>query len=129
MSTAFHPQTDGQIEHLNQTIEAYLRAFVNQEQDDWVHLLPMTEFAYNNSTTMASGMSLFYANYGFHPVATGPGAAATSKHGALRRRWTTKIMVPSRSRNHFAACRPPHPVPEMENPQFLPCVATRALPN
>jgi len=36
MSTAIHPQTDGQTERLNQTIEAYLRAFVGHEQDDWV---------------------------------------------------------------------------------------------
>jgi len=72
MLTAFHPQTDGQTERLNQTIEAYLRAFVSKEQDDWVHLLPMAEFAYNNSTTTGNGMSPFYANYGFHPVAMNP---------------------------------------------------------
>jgi len=72
MLTAFHPQTDGQTEWLNQTIEAYLRAFVSKEQDDWVHLLPMAEFAYNNSTTTGNGMSPFYANYGFHPVAMNP---------------------------------------------------------
>ena len=65
MSTAFHPQTDGQTERLNQTIEAYLRAFVGKEQDDWVRLLPMAEFAYNNSTTTGNIMSPFYANYGF----------------------------------------------------------------
>jgi len=45
MSTAFHLQTDGQTERLNQMIEAYLRAFVSKEQDDWVCLLPMAEFA------------------------------------------------------------------------------------
>jgi len=72
MSTVFHPQTDGQTEWLNQTIKAYLRAFTSKEQDDWAHLLPMAEFAYNNSTTTGNGMSPFYANYGFHPVATGP---------------------------------------------------------
>ena len=72
MSTAFHPQTDGQTERLNQTIEAYLRAFVSKEQDDWKRLLPMAEFAYNNSATTGNGMSPFYANYGFHPVAVGP---------------------------------------------------------
>jgi len=57
MSTAFHPQTDGQTERLNQMIEAYLRAFVSQEQDDWVRLVPMAEFAYNNSITTGNGMS------------------------------------------------------------------------
>jgi hypothetical protein len=75
MSTAFHPQTDGQTEHLNQTIEAYLRSFVNHQQDDWVSLLPMAEFAYNNSVTTATGLSPLYANYGFHPTAANPAAA------------------------------------------------------
>jgi len=74
MSTAFHPQTDGQTERLNQTIEAYLRAFISKEQDDWVRQLPMAKFAYNNSTTTGNGMSPFYANYGFHPAAMNPAA-------------------------------------------------------
>jgi len=72
MSTAFHPQTDGQTERLNQTIEAYLRAFVSQEQNDWVRLLPMAKFAYNNSVTMGHGITPFYANYGFHPRSMDP---------------------------------------------------------
>ena len=77
MSTAFHLQTDGQTERHNQMIEAYLRVFVSQEQDNWVSLLPMAKFAYNNSVTLENGMSPFYANYGFHlvtinPATTGP---------------------------------------------------------
>jgi len=72
MSTAFHTQTDGQTERLNQTIESYLRAFVGQEQDDWVRLLPMAEFSYNNSVTTGNGISPFYANYGFHPRTLNP---------------------------------------------------------
>ena len=75
MSTAFHPQTDGQAERLNQTIDAYLRAFVGHKQDKWVGLLPMAEFAYNNSITMGNGMSPFYPNYGFHPVSSDPAAS------------------------------------------------------
>ena len=35
-STAFHPQTDGQTERMNQTVESYLRCYVNYTQDDWV---------------------------------------------------------------------------------------------
>jgi hypothetical protein len=67
MSTAFQPETDGQTERVNQTIEAFLRAFVNLEMRDWVELLPMAEFASNNSRTTATGHLPFYANYGFHP--------------------------------------------------------------
>jgi hypothetical protein len=67
MLTAFHPETDGQTERVNQTIEAFLRAFVNLEMSNWVELLPMAEFTYNNSQTTATGHSPFYTNYGFHP--------------------------------------------------------------
>jgi hypothetical protein len=69
MSTAFHPQTDGQTERVNQTIETFLRSFVNIQQNDWVELMPLAEFAYNNSVTSAHGMTPFYANYGYHPSA------------------------------------------------------------
>ena len=68
MSTAFHPQTDRQTEQLNQTIEAYLRAFISRDQDNWVLLLPMAEFIYNNSVTIGTGVMPFYVNYGFHPA-------------------------------------------------------------
>jgi len=67
MSTAYHPQTDGQTERTNQVLEGYLRNFVNYDQDDWYQLLPLAEFAYNNSATNAHGMSPFFANYGYHP--------------------------------------------------------------
>jgi hypothetical protein len=61
---SFHPQTDGQIERINQMIEAYLQSFINYEMDNWVGLLPMVEFAYNNSVTQATSMSHFFTNYG-----------------------------------------------------------------
>jgi hypothetical protein len=76
MSTAFYPQTDRQTERLNQIIKAYLRSFVNHEMDDWVDLLPMAEFTYNNSVTSATGLSLFYVNYGYYPIASNPIATA-----------------------------------------------------
>jgi len=63
---------DDQTERLNQTIEAYLPTFVTYEQDDWVSLLPMAEFAYYNSVTAGSGLTPFYVNYGTHPTAANP---------------------------------------------------------
>ena len=70
LSTAFHPQTDGQTERMNQTIEQYLRVYCNHQQDDWVDLLPLAEFTYNNSRNSTTGVSPFYANYGYHPRLT-----------------------------------------------------------
>jgi len=67
MSTAYHPQTDGQTETTNQTLEGYPRNLLNYEQNDWYLLLLLAKHAYNNSTTNAHGMSPFYANYSFHP--------------------------------------------------------------
>ena len=63
MSTAYHPQTDGQTESVNQVLGGYLRIFVNYDQNDWYNLLPLAEFAYNNSATSAHGMRPFFANY------------------------------------------------------------------
>ena len=67
LSTAFHPQTDGQTERQNSTMEAYLRAFVNFEQNDWARLLPMAEFVYNNAKNASTGHTLFELNCGYHP--------------------------------------------------------------
>lgn len=69
-STAYHPQTDGQTEQTNQQIESYLRMYANYQQDDWVDLLPVAEFAYNNATHSATQVSPFFANYGYNPKAT-----------------------------------------------------------
>jgi len=47
-STAWYPQTDGQMECVNQELDQYLQLFVNEQQDDWYDLLPMVEFQHNN---------------------------------------------------------------------------------
>lgn len=69
LSTAFHPQTDGQTERLNQTLEQYLRSYVNHQQSNWVEMLPLAQFAYNSAKSEPIGMSPFYANYGYDPEA------------------------------------------------------------
>ena len=67
LSTAFHPQTDGQTERVNQVLEGYLRHYSNFQQDDWAELLPLAEHAYNVATSESTKVSPFYANYGFEP--------------------------------------------------------------
>jgi RNase H-like domain found in reverse transcriptase/Reverse transcriptase (RNA-dependent DNA polymerase)/Integrase zinc binding domain/Chromo (CHRromatin Organisation MOdifier) domain len=67
LSTAFHPQTDGQTERLNQTLEQYLRCYVNYQQNNWVELLPVAELAYNTARSDPIGTSPFFANYGYEP--------------------------------------------------------------
>ena len=64
LSTAFHPQTDGQIEHMNQELEQYLRFFVENRQKDWPEWLALAEFVVNNKTHTAIKVSPFMANYG-----------------------------------------------------------------
>jgi len=67
LSTSFHPQTDGQTERMNQTVEQYLRIYCNYQQDNWCDNLPLAEFAYNNAFQSSIHCSPFYANYGYHP--------------------------------------------------------------
>jgi len=67
ISTAHHPQTDGQTENINGTLEQILRAFVDPYHDDWAMWLPVAEFAYNNATHSATHATPFFANYGYHP--------------------------------------------------------------
>lgn len=68
MSTAFHPQTDGQTERANRTLEEQLRNYVNYQQDNWDVHLPLVEFAYNNTVHSSTGYSPFFLNYGRHPA-------------------------------------------------------------
>jgi transposase InsO family protein len=67
LSTAYHPQTDGQTERANQTLEAYLRHYVNYAQDNWVIYLPMAQLALNQQISATTGVTPFYANFGKHP--------------------------------------------------------------
>ena len=50
LSTSKHPQTDGQMEVMNQTLETMLRAYVQADQKDWAKWLDILQFVYNNMT-------------------------------------------------------------------------------
>lgn len=68
-STAYHPQTDGQTERTNQTLETYLRHFCSHRQDDWSDWLPIAEFSFNSTTSSSTKLSPFFSWQGFHPRA------------------------------------------------------------
>ena len=71
-STAYHPQTDGQTERINQIIETWLRCYINFEQNNWVELLPIAQLSYNSAQSESTGKSPFFLNYGFEPEAYRP---------------------------------------------------------
>jgi len=62
LSTAYHPQTDGQMERINQELEQYLTMFIDYCQEQWPDWLAMAEFAYNNKVQTSTKVSLFKAN-------------------------------------------------------------------
>lgn len=63
LSTAYHPQTDGQTEIVNKTIEGYLRATIHNNPRSWVELLPWVELWYNTAFHHSSGTSPFEVVY------------------------------------------------------------------
>src|SRR5436190_21686401 len=65
LSTAYHPQTDGPSEALNWIIKDYLRAYSLYDQTVWAKLLPLAQFAYNNSRNHTTGMSPNRLLHGF----------------------------------------------------------------
>jgi transposase InsO family protein len=67
LSTAFHPESDGQTERTNATVEQYLRMNVDSLQDNWERYLSLAEVAYNNAVQSSTGMSPWYATKGYHP--------------------------------------------------------------
>jgi predicted secreted protein len=66
-TSGYHPEGDGQMERVNQTLEQYLRVFCNFQQDNWSALPPLAEFTYNNAPNDTTRVSPFFANKGYHP--------------------------------------------------------------
>ena len=69
-TSGYHPEGDGQTERTNQTLEQYLWIFCNYQLDNWFTLLPLAEFAYNNTPSSTTGISPFFTNKGYHPNLT-----------------------------------------------------------
>ena len=69
MSSAFHPQTDGQTEKANDVAETTLRLYTEYDATDWDLQLPMVEFTMNNTVQASTGFTPFYLHQGYHPDA------------------------------------------------------------
>ena len=65
-STAYHPQTDGQTERVNQSVEEFLTMFVNDKQDNWSDWLSIVQFCHNDHKHSAMTYSPFFLIYGYH---------------------------------------------------------------
>ncbi|CAM8992550.1 unnamed protein product [Rhodiola kirilowii] len=68
-STAYHPQSDGQTEVVNRSLEDYLRCFVSDHQRDWIQLLPWAEYSYNTALHSSLGATPYQVVYGRPPPA------------------------------------------------------------
>jgi hypothetical protein len=68
LSMVYHPQTDSQMEWINQEeLKQYLCLYINHMQMDWANWLLIAKFAYNNWEHSATGFSPFYLEYSCHP--------------------------------------------------------------
>ena len=84
MCTAYHPQTDGQTERVNQVLEQYLCTLCAWDQKDWLELLPYAEFCYNNTVHSATKVMPVYANFGYHPIDNYPAEVVESNVPAAK---------------------------------------------
>ncbi|KAL9408367.1 hypothetical protein AB3S75_046848 [Citrus x aurantiifolia] len=67
MSSSYHPQSDGQTEVVNRTLEQYLRCFTGDQPRKWTEWIPWAEFSYNTSIHSSTKMTPFETVYGFPP--------------------------------------------------------------
>jgi len=97
MSSAYHPQTDGQTERVNQCMETYLRCFVHACPTKWSSWLSLAEFWYNTSSHSALGRSPFEVLYGHSPrhfgIVSASACAASDLSDWLREREVMQNLV------------------------------------
>jgi hypothetical protein len=92
-STAYHLQTQGQVENNNKWVETYLRMSCSHHQDDWADLLPMAEFSYNNHHHPSIDTTPFFTNFGYHPMLSNVPTAAQSNPLDIRMQRIYNVQV------------------------------------
>ena len=95
LTTAYHPQADGQSEIMNQVLEIALRSYVAPSKDNWDSLLSGFTFTYNTSVYTSTGFTPAYLLRGFQPLKSADLLAQTSQH-------CQRPVEESESAEHFA---------------------------
>lgn len=80
-SSSYHPETDGQTEHVNQILEDFWRHYVRSDQTDWSQHLDIAEFCYNGWQHSSTGFSPFKLVCGYQPTAPGDAAVQVTTSG------------------------------------------------
>ena len=105
MSTAYHPQTDGQSEVTIRTLENFLRPYIEDHQKTWVDLLPLLEFAANNAVNASTGYSPFYLHSGQHPDMMTFASNSRTKVAAVEELTTTMRKTLADASTRFKAAQ------------------------
>ncbi|KAI0993806.1 hypothetical protein K3495_g14378, partial [Podosphaera aphanis] len=96
LSTAFHPETDGSTERMNQEVLAYLRAFISFSQLEWASMLPTAQLAINNRDSTVSNLSPFFLEHGYHAdpieLKSPPIKGTKSSPGKRAENFVTRIL-------------------------------------
>ena len=111
MSTAFHPQTDGASERAIQNVGQILRSVVDPDQRNWLHKLPLMEFAINTSVSASTGFAPFELNYGYmpkmssfpHKPGTLPGATAFAERARQHLEQAHDALIEARVNSTYQA--------------------------
>ena len=69
LTTAYHPQTDGGTERMNQVVEAYLRIYCGNRPNEWINYVTDMEFAHNQHVAQGRNASPFFLMMGYNPRA------------------------------------------------------------
>jgi hypothetical protein len=101
MSSAYHPQTDGQTERVNQCMETYLRCFAHACPAHWVSWMSLAEFWYNTSFHSTLGRSPFEVLYGHSPRHFGIQSADACNHQDLSSWLQERVVMQTLVKQHL----------------------------
>jgi hypothetical protein len=93
LSTAYHPQTDGQMKFVNKCLETYLSFFASEKKNQWAQWLPLAEWWYNTSYHTATRMTPFEAVYGQKPPSVLSYLSGSSKVQAVDLTLTDREVI------------------------------------